>query len=158
MIVLAATHPLIRLLEMLGLSGILFLLHFIPWTKMTLGAGLTLAGAFWPRQRQSANPTHSEGQFEAKAKEWSLSARGSLRFLVVLSGMILIVGSVADGARNFLSYGSGPFQMVPLSPEDAKKHRAERIQEYRQKGYLPRDREPTEDEFHQAFLRSIDEL
>ena len=86
---------LTHILELLGIGGLVWLLAFIPWTKMALGGALALLGAFFPTITE-----HSRTSVEQGHITWSkllIKFRGTVRFAVVVAGIVLIVGAVLDG-------------------------------------------------------------
>jgi hypothetical protein len=75
-------------LEYLGLAGIIGILAFITWTKMLLGAVVTIVGAFFP----SRNSDKATGTGTIKWSQFNVAFKGSLRIGVIIAGIVLIVG------------------------------------------------------------------
>lgn len=93
-----AAKAILYLMELVGVGGLLGLLGFITWTKMGLGAALSLLGAFFPELHVKNN---EQGEGKIDAGKVSVVFRGGLRFVVVVAGLVLIVGSVLDGHEGF---------------------------------------------------------
>ncbi len=89
---------IIYILELIGIGGLIGLMAYISWTKMALGASLSLLGAFFPELQAKEE---SPGQGTINAGKVKVVFRGGLRFVVVVSGMILIVGAVLDGHDSY---------------------------------------------------------
>jgi hypothetical protein len=85
------------LLQLVGLVGILGLVSYISWTKMVLGAVLTIIGALFP---QGTSDVQS-GQGTLKFAKASVVLKGSLRIGIVLGGIILLIGAVLDGYEGY---------------------------------------------------------
>jgi len=102
------------LLELLGVGSIGGLLAFVTWTKITLGRALTFLGAFFPKLRSQKEPPQKQ---VAQIKLWTFLVRmsGGLRLGVVVAGLILVIGAVIDGHRDYV--------------EDAQRRRAENQRE-----------------------------
>jgi hypothetical protein len=87
--------------EFVGLSGIIGMLAFITWTKVALGGVLTVTGAFYPTFR--GRPAAAEkGQAKVGWKGLSAQFAGTLRFAVIVAGIILIVGGIGDGHEKYV--------------------------------------------------------
>jgi len=86
------------LLELLGIGGLVGLLAYITWTKMALGSALSLLGAFFPELHAKES---EQGEGTIDAGKVKVVFRGGLRFVVVISGLVLIVGAVLDGHEKY---------------------------------------------------------
>jgi hypothetical protein len=93
-------RAVVYLLELIGLFGLIGIVAFISWTKMILGAVLSLVGAFFPRVggRDSAD----RGSGEINIQQIAIRMIGGVRVLVVIGGIILIVGSILDGHEGYV--------------------------------------------------------
>jgi len=85
------------LLEFFGLVGMVGLVAYISWTKMALGAVLTMIGALFP---QCTGDSQS-GQGTVKFANASAVLKGSLRVGMVLGGIVLLIGAVLDGYEGY---------------------------------------------------------
>lgn len=83
------------ILEFVGLGGLVSLVAFVPWSKMTLGGVLALAGALFPHFGKKDE--HDPGKGSVSTKFVRLTVNGGPRILLVFAGLILIAGSVLDG-------------------------------------------------------------
>ncbi|MEQ1953188.1 hypothetical protein [Mesorhizobium sp. CN2-181] len=84
--------------EMGVFAAIFAALAFVSWTKMTLGAVLTFVGAFFPNLKQG-NEGESRATIKLLGAEISFS--GVVKFGVIVGGVILIIGSVVEGASTY---------------------------------------------------------
>jgi hypothetical protein len=90
------------ILELAGLGGLIALLAYVTWTKIVFGGVLALIGAFFPAVRvhsKKTAPDPETGNIRIGSRGFSVAARGTLRALVVLAGIVVITGAVLDGAR-----------------------------------------------------------
>jgi hypothetical protein len=85
------------LLELLGLGGVLAAVAYISWTKMTLGCAIALIGAFFPKTRSDG----AKGSGELHTKGTRAVFKGSLRVGLVLAGIVLLIGSLADSEDRY---------------------------------------------------------
>jgi hypothetical protein len=85
-------------LELIGLGGLITLLVFVKWTNVILGSVLSLIGAFFPQLR-----SNRAGAGEAKTTfgKISVAFQGSLRYGVVIAGIILIIGGIVSGFQDW---------------------------------------------------------
>jgi hypothetical protein len=72
-------------------------ISFIPWTKMTLGAALTVIGAFFPTKNQG----NDRGEATITMFGSKITIRGAARFGVIVGGILLILGSIFDGYNGY---------------------------------------------------------
>jgi hypothetical protein len=88
------------LLELGGVGGIVSLIAFIPWTKFALGSALAVVGAFFPQLNASRNLEKGSAQITA----WNMLIKlsGSLRFAVVIAGLLILIGAISDGHEGYL--------------------------------------------------------
>ena len=71
-----------------------FLISFVSWTKMALGAFLVVIGAYFPSMRQDNAASNSA---TIKMFDMEISIAGTIRFAVVAGGIILLIASLVDG-------------------------------------------------------------
>ena len=83
------------LIELLSLVGLVAILAYVKWSLTTLGAVLTLIGAFFPKMSTDKSKK-TKGSAKVKSKNLSLIFRGSLRIGVILAGLLLVIGGVAN--------------------------------------------------------------
>jgi hypothetical protein len=88
-----------EILEFVGLGGIILMISLVSLTKMALGAILTIVGAFYPSNVDDKTP----GQANINIAKAKAAFKGSLRYGVILGGVILIMGAIVDGARDISS-------------------------------------------------------
>jgi membrane-associated protease RseP (regulator of RpoE activity) len=79
----------------IGLGFIMVFLKSMSWTKMTLGAFLSLIGAFFPKNDKDKK--EEKGEAKISFSKLSFILKGSIRFAVVIAGIILIMGSIYEG-------------------------------------------------------------
>jgi hypothetical protein len=88
------------LLEIWGLGAIMALMVYLPWTKLALGGVLTVLGAFFPDLRGRKNL--QEGTAQVRFANVLLNVSGGLRYAVVIAGIVVLIGAVADGHQEAL--------------------------------------------------------
>jgi hypothetical protein len=103
------------LLELLGVAGLVSLLAYITWTKMALGAVLTLLGAFFPSLKDARQKLAGEGQVSWRG--FLLKINGGIRFLVVIGGIILLIGAVLDGHEGYVKESRFLAEKSAVEPE-----------------------------------------
>lgn len=86
------------IMESLGIIGLVGLISYITWTKMALGAALSLLGAFFPELHIKEG---GKGEGTIDIGKVKVVFRGGLRFVVVIAGLVLIVGAVLDGHQGY---------------------------------------------------------
>ena len=87
---------LVHMVELLGIFGVLGAVPFIAWTKMSLGAVLALVGTFFsPVRNQSTSNPHG-GKLTAGIGDAHFQLTGTLRFLLVVCGGILLTSAAVD--------------------------------------------------------------
>ena len=84
------------ILEFASLGGIVVMISLVSLAKMALGAVLTLAGAFFPSKQEDK----SAGQANIKFAKVTAAFKGSLRYGVIVGGVLLIIGAIIDGAHD----------------------------------------------------------
>lgn len=94
---------LFELVAEYGLFTVIFgAISFMSWTKMTLGAALSVIGAFFPaNKRNKNNNTNGIGAIKILGAEVTFS--GAARYAVIVGGILLILGSIFDGASLYAS-------------------------------------------------------
>ena len=85
-------------------SGIL-IVGFIPMTKMTLGAILTLFGAFFPRFAHGKDDYAGHASVRV-GERITVDFHGTLRFSVIVAGIVLIAASVVEGTAKWWEAGA----------------------------------------------------
>lgn len=88
------------MMELLGLIGMIGIMSYIAWTKMLLGAALSMVGAFFPRIQ--GHDATDRGSGKINMHKIAISMVGGVRVLVVIGGIILIVGAVLDGHTGYV--------------------------------------------------------
>ena len=88
------------MMERLGLIGMIGIMSYIAWTKMLLGAALSMVGAFFPRVH--GHDATDRGSGKINMHKIAISMVGGVRVLVVIGGIILIVGAVLDGHTSYV--------------------------------------------------------
>ena len=94
---------IIWLLEMIGLGGLVLLLSYIKWVHLIFGGVLALLGAFFPAVRVPSRRSvikPETGDVQIKFDRVAVVARGTLRALVVIAGIVVIVGSIVEGYKS----------------------------------------------------------
>jgi hypothetical protein len=86
-------------MEYMGVIALVGLFVFVPITKMVLGAILTVVGAFFPTV-QSANKK-DEGKGKISLFKVAVTLSGGIRFAVIFAGVILLIGSILEGYKNY---------------------------------------------------------
>lgn len=79
---------------------IFFSLSFFTWTALSLGSALTFIAAFFPQVMpgQAANPRG--GKAKIVLGPISVDFNGTLRFGMVVAGIILIISGVNQGGKD----------------------------------------------------------
>ena len=88
------------ILELTGLIGILGMVSYIKWTQMALGATLALLGAYYPELRKKRKEV---GKTEIAVGKYKFTLHGTLRFALIICGLILIIGSVVNGQTELMN-------------------------------------------------------
>ena len=79
-----------------GLMSLLVFMKVFSWSKMLFGGFLSLVGACYPIEKNSEK---DKGTAEIKKNNFSLIFKGSLKFVLVIAGAVLIVSSIFDGVQ-----------------------------------------------------------
>ena len=88
------TKSIPYLLELAAAGGLIFVFAFVSWTKVALGAALTMAGVFFPHSTSDK----ASGTGSLKLAGVNITLRGSLRVGVLLAGLV-IIGYEGIGAK-----------------------------------------------------------
>lgn len=75
------------------LTVIVGIISGITWTKMTLGAALSVIGAFFPSHNRE-NPEGGHASITLFGNH--VTFKGAARFAVIVSGILLILGALFD--------------------------------------------------------------
>lgn len=86
-------------MEYAGVIALVGLFVFVPITKMVLGAVLTVVGAFFPRVESSSK--NDEGKGKLSLFKIAVTLSGGVRFGVIFAGVILLIGSILEGYKNY---------------------------------------------------------
>ena len=97
-IILATMLP--YLVELGAASFLLLFFAFITWTKVALGAALTVVGAFFPHSTSDK----ATGTGALKIGGASITLKGSLRVGVVLAGIALVINEGIDTSQKTKKY------------------------------------------------------
>lgn len=92
-------------IEFAGVVGIIAFLAFVPLKTIVLGVIVIIVGAFLPAAITAANAGRASISL---GKGRSFSIAGTLRFVVVIAGLLIVLGSFYQGAENMS--GSQPAQ------------------------------------------------
>jgi len=94
-------------LEIGGLGAIIALMAYLPVTKLAVGGILTLVGAYFPDLRGRENL--QKGTAQIRFANVLLKVSGGLRFAVVIAGIVVLIGAMADGHQEAVRRtGSSP--------------------------------------------------
>jgi len=91
------------LFRYLGLMGLLVFMKTISWSKMLMGSFLSIIGALYPVKKESND---DKGEAKIEIPKFKLFIKGSLRFALVIAGVILIIGSIMSGVNGHKEYKS----------------------------------------------------
>jgi hypothetical protein len=89
------------LFRYLGLMGLLVFMKTISWSKMLTGSFLAIIGVFYPNKKQI---DEKEGEAKIEVPKFNIFIKGSLKFTLVIAGIILIVASVFNGMDGYSAY------------------------------------------------------
>jgi hypothetical protein len=104
------------ILELLGVGGIVALIAFVSWTKLTLGGVLTVLGAYFPSLQPKTNNV-AAGNTQIKVWNIFLKMSGTLRFGVVVAGLLVLVGAILDAHKGYVADSANRLQSrLPLRP------------------------------------------
>ena len=97
-----------RVFEIWHLVGFyvgILIVSFIPMAKMTLGAILTLFGAFFPRFAHGKDDYAGHASVRV-GERITVDFHGTLRFSVIVAGIVLIAASVVEGTAKWWEAGA----------------------------------------------------
>lgn len=105
------------LFRYLGLMGLLAFMKAVSWSKMLFGGFLSIVGAFYPNSKNQKDT----GEAHIEVSKIKLYAKGTVKFMLIIVGAILIIGSVVDGFNKKNDYYPNGYIGIKLKyiPSDA---------------------------------------
>lgn len=96
-------RAIILFLEYFGVFAFAGLLVFVPLTKLAMGSLLTFGEAFLPNVGSTQKDSSATGRAEVKMWQVLFKLSGTLRFAVIVGGLILLVGAILEGHENYVA-------------------------------------------------------